>query len=85
MNGDGLATILEGAARMADFKSLIYAKNSINALAIDRLELVLTKPVPVHLEELSFIDCNISPTIVEQLMYLLQTKSRLKKFTLVHV
>lgn len=37
MTGDMLAKVLEGASKMSDFKSLIYTKGLLNALAIDRL------------------------------------------------
>ena len=41
--------------------------------------------VPHHMEELSLIDCRISPTLIEQLMGLLLQKSRIRKLALVNL
>lgn len=62
ITGDQLAVILEGAAKMKDFKALIYKMNAINALAIEKMIPVIRKPIPNHLEELSIIDCKMTAT-----------------------
>lgn len=38
ISGDQLAIILEGIAKMKDFKALIYKMNAINSLAIQKME-----------------------------------------------
>ena len=50
MTGDRLATILDGVARMQDFKSLTYKNGGINSLAIEKLEPILLRTAPNHLE-----------------------------------
>ena len=85
ITGDQLAVILEGAAKMKDFKALIYKMNSINTLAIEKMMPVIQKPIPNHLEELSLIDCKMTATQVGQLMDgLIENHARLKKLTLVN-
>ena len=85
ITGDQLAVILEGAAKMKDFKALIYKMNLISSLAIEKLIPVIQKPIPNHLEELSIIDCKMNATQVEQLMDgLIDNHARLKKLTLVN-
>lgn len=37
ISGDQLAIILEGIAKMKDFKALIYKMNAINNLAIEKM------------------------------------------------
>ena len=60
-----MAVILEGAAKMKDFKALIYKMNAINSLAIEKLIPIFNKSIPYHLEELSIIDCKMTATQVE--------------------
>lgn len=50
MTGDQLAMVLEGVAKMHDFKALTYKQGIINASAIERLEPILIRPVPNQLE-----------------------------------
>ena len=52
ITGDQLANILEGAAKMKDFKALIYKHGEINQLAIEKMGPLFLKPIPNHLEEL---------------------------------
>ena len=52
ITGDQLANILEGAAKMKDFKALIYKHGEINQLAIEKMGQLFLKPIPNHLEEL---------------------------------
>ena len=85
MTGDQLALILEGVAKMHDFKALTYKQGLLNELAIERLSPILTRSVPNHLEQVSIIDCKISPTLMEHLLDELLEKSRIKKMALVHV
>ena len=65
LSGDQLATILQGAQKMKDFKALIYRLSSVNALAIENLGPIFTNPIPNHLEELQLIDCKLSATLIE--------------------
>ena len=85
MTGDRLATILDGVARMQDFKSLTYKNGGINSLAIEKLEPILLRSAPNHLEELSIIDVKLTPTLIEELMEQLKSKSRIKKIALVNM
>ena len=85
MTGDQLATILQGVARMPDFKSLIYKNGGMNSLAIQKLEPILLRAAPNHLEELSIIDIKLSPTLIEELVVMLENKSRVKKLALVNM
>ena len=52
IDGDHLATLLEGALKMEDFKALIIRRNLVNNAMIDKLGPVLQRRVPHHLEEL---------------------------------
>lgn len=85
MNGDQLATILKGAAKMRDFKALTYKNGGINEQVIENLVPILRRPVPNHLEEIKIIDCKVSATLIEQLLEQLNTKSRIKKLALVNI
>lgn len=49
LSGDQLAVILDGVAKMKDFKSLIYRLSSINALAIEKMGPLFQKFIPNHL------------------------------------
>ena len=83
MTGDSLAQILIGVTKLVDFKALTYKQGMINQLAIERLVPIMVRPVPNHFEELSLIDVRISPTLIEKLMGLLLSHSRIKKIALV--
>ena len=52
ITGDQLAVILEGVAKMSDFKALIYKMNTINALSIEKMAPLFRKYIPCHMEEL---------------------------------
>ena len=65
VNGDQFAMILEGLAKLNDFKSIVYKMNGINLNAIRHLEPLFEKRIPHHLEELKIIDCKMSATLVE--------------------
>lgn len=83
MNGDQLATILEGVAKMIDFKALTYNKNTMSLGAIERLHPIFERSLPHHFEELCLIDCKMTPSLIESLMDALQLKQRVRKFALV--
>ena len=68
ITGDQLATILQGAMHLTDFKALIYKHNVINQAAVDMLEPILQRYAPFHLEELVLIDCKIGGTVLESLL-----------------
>ena len=57
--------ILEGLAAIKDFKSIIYKRNEINALSIERLEPLFSKKIPHQLAELQIIDCKIHCVQIE--------------------
>ena len=59
LTGNKFATILEGLVKVKDFKSIMYKRNEVNALSIERLGPVLKKNIPYNLAELSIIDCKI--------------------------
>ena len=85
ISGENLSLILEGATKMKDFKALIYKANSLNFEAVDRLAPLLQRKMPLHLEELSLIDCKIGPTLTEHLMNVLLKKNHLRKVALVKI
>ena len=49
--------ILEGLKHLKDFKSIIYRANVFAELSIAKLEPLLLKRIPNHLQELKLIDC----------------------------
>ena len=71
VNGDQFAMILEGLAKLNDFKAIIYKMNGINQKSIDSLGPLLSKRLPHHLEELKIIDCKMSGSLIESLIKLL--------------
>ena len=52
LSGDQMAVLLDGFAKMADLKALIYKNNSLNALSIEKLSPLLDRRAPNHLLEL---------------------------------
>lgn len=79
-----MALILDGVAKMKDFKALIYRMSSVNALAIEKLGPIFQHPIPHHMEELQLVDCKLGATLIEQLMdSLMDNHARLNKFALV--
>lgn len=71
---------------MKDFKALIYCRQTLNANSISNIIPLLERRIPYHLEELSFVDTKMSATLIEQLIdALIESKSEIKKFTLVDV
>ena len=52
LDGDLLAMILDGIAKMKDFKALMYCKQSLNLAAIEKLKPLFERPIPNQLEEL---------------------------------
>ena len=59
LTGNKFATILEGLVKIKDMKSIMYKRNEVNALSIERLGPLLQKNIPFNLAELSIIDCKI--------------------------
>ena len=68
INGDQFAMILEGLAKLSDFKSIVYKMNGINQRSIENLGPLLRKRLPHHLEELKIIDCKMSGSLIESLL-----------------
>ena len=68
MTGNRFATVLDGLYKVKDFKSIIYKRNEVNALSIERLEPIFSKNVPFQLSELQIIDCKIHCVQIEQLL-----------------
>ena len=60
--------ILEGMAKLNDFKSIIYKMNGLNTKSIEMFTPLLQKRLPHHLEELKIIDCKMAGTLIEKLM-----------------
>ena len=85
LSGSKFATILEGLAQIKDFKSIIYKRNEINALSIERLEPLFTKNIPHQLAELQIIDCKIHCVQIEQLLDLMIERCQIRNFALVKV
>ena len=52
ISGEQLATILEGANKMKDFKALILKQTPLTFDSIERLRPIIDKTVPFHLEEI---------------------------------
>ena len=65
LTGNKFATILEGLTLIKDFKSIIYKRNEVNALSIERLAPLLQKNVPFNLAEIQIIDCKIHCVQIE--------------------
>ena len=85
INGDQLAEIVEGMAKLREFKSLIYKQNMINMNSLTALKPVFEKRLPLQMEELKIIDCKVSHQLVIQLMQNLLEISQLKRLALVNV
>ena len=77
--------ILEGLAKLNDFKSIIYKMNGINSRSIENLAPLLQKRLPHHLEELKIIDCKMAGSLIEQLMTTIMKQSQLRKLALVNI
>ena len=84
ITGDLMATILEGIVKLKDFKALTYKQNALNALSIEKMEPLLRRGVPNHLQELQLIDVKMSPTTIELMMDSIMEHARLRKFALVN-
>lgn len=84
ISGDLMAVILEGIIKLRDFKALTYKLNALNALSIEKMEPLLKRAVPNHLQELQLIDVKMSPTTIELLMDSIIEFSRIRKFALVN-
>ena len=69
---------------MFDFKALIIRMNAVNSVAIEKLNPLLHRCLPYHLEELQLVDCKLNSALIEQLMDNLMATSFLKKFALVN-
>ena len=84
ISGDQLAIILEGVAKMKDFKALIYRLSPVNAASIKSMGPIFRHPIPNHMEELQLIDCKLGATLIIKLMKSLhKNNARLRKFSLV--
>jgi len=46
ITGNNMAIILEGLAKVKDFKSIIYKHNELNSLAVAKLEAIFLKFIP---------------------------------------
>lgn len=68
INGDQLAEIITGMAKLREFKSLIYKQNGLNQNSLMAMRPVFEKRLPLQLEELKLIDCKILPKHIIELM-----------------
>ena len=68
LSGDNFATILEGLAKIRDFKSIIYKLNEMNSRAVQCLRPLFEKNIPNQLNELEIIDCRIDSSVLEELL-----------------
>ena len=85
ISGNSMATILEGIAKVKDFKSIIYKHGELNSLAVSKFERIFHKFVPDQLMELQIIDCKIHCSVIEQLLDLMIAMCEVRSFTLVNV
>ena len=69
-----MADILEGLSHIKDFKSLVTRMNYFNGLSIAKLEALLLKRLPNHLEEIRLIDCHMSAFHISEMIQLLMDK-----------
>ena len=77
--------ILEGLAKLKDFKSIIYKMNAISDLSLEKLRPMLLKRLPFQLDEIKLIDCQMNGSHICKLMdSLLETNSQLSKLALVN-
>ena len=68
IDGDQFAKMLDGFAKLRDFKSLIYKQNVVTLNSMLALKPIFEKRLPHELQELKFIDCKISPSLIKVLM-----------------
>ncbi len=68
LSADELAQIIGAFSHMQDFKSLTVKQETFNEQCILNLNEVMKHRVPWHLQDLSIIDCRISPNLIGQLM-----------------
>ena len=85
VNGEQLGAIVEGMAKLRDFKSLVYKQNQISQSSLDALKPVFMRRIPHHMEEIKLIDCKISPSLIVNLMETLSEQSLIKRLALVNV
>ena len=77
--------ILEGLAKLKDFKSIIYKMNAFSDLSLEKLRPILLKRLPFQLDEIKLIDCQMNGSHICKLMdSLLETNSQLSKLALVN-
>lgn len=85
ITGNNMAIILDGLAKVKDFKSIIYKHNELNSLAVAKLEAIFLKFIPNQLMDLQIVDCKIHCSTIEQLLDLMITRCEVKSFALVNV
>lgn len=77
--------VLEGLARLKDFKSIVYKMNAFQELSLRSLRPLLLKRLPYQLAEIKLIDCQMNGSHICKLMDLLaETNSQLSKLALVN-
>jgi hypothetical protein len=77
------SAIIEGIATMKDFKKIVYRHNVFSRNSLNKLRVLLHKPIPHHLEELRIENCKIESDVTRELIELLSEKSFVSKLGLV--
>jgi len=83
IDDEEFAAILQGLAKLNDFKSIIYKQNTFNEMSMENIIPLFHKKLPNHLEELRIIDCKIPYKVSEELVNEIVFKSQLTKLALV--
>ena len=80
-----MASLLEGCARLRDFKSFIYRSNTFDVKSAKCLSGLLWRKPPNHFEELRIVNCKISARATEIIVDQLLNKSTIEILALVNV
>ena len=62
INDYEFSQILDGLSKLKDFKSIIYKLNSFGELSLAKLQPLLMKRLPNHLDEIRLVDCRMGGT-----------------------
>ena len=62
INDYEFSQILDGLSKLKDFKSIIYKLNTFGELSLAKLQPLLMKRLPNHLDEIRLVDCRMGGT-----------------------
>lgn len=85
LEGDHLASILDGVSCQQPFSNLTIQENSFNEACIEPISKLLTRRFPANLSDLHLLFCKISTDSTDKLLDALRQKSQLRKLSLVQV